>query len=116
MLAIQSIISQKKQLPTLILDEIDTGVSGEVALRIGQLLRQMGTKMQLLAITHLPQVAALGAVHYEVKKSVENNNTNTAINLLNNTDRIDALARLLSGEHITEVSRENAKALMQSSI
>jgi DNA repair protein RecN (Recombination protein N) len=113
MLAIQSIISQKKALPTLILDEIDTGVSGEVALRIGQLLRQMGSKMQLLAITHLPQVAALGAVHYEVKKSVENDSTNTAICLLNETERIDALAKLLSGEQITAVSRENAKALMQ---
>lgn len=114
MLAIQSIISQKKALPTLILDEIDTGVSGEVALRIGQLLRQMGSKMQLLAITHLPQVAALGAVHYEVKKSVENNSTNTTICLLNETERIDALAKLLSGEQITAVSRENAKALMQA--
>jgi DNA repair protein RecN (Recombination protein N) len=114
MLAIQSIISQKKALPTLILDEIDTGVSGEVALRIGQLLRQMGSKMQLLAITHLPQVAALGTVHYEVKKSVENNSTNTAICLLNETERIDALAKLLSGEQITAVSRENAKALMQA--
>jgi DNA repair protein RecN (Recombination protein N) len=114
MLAIQSIISQKKALPTLILDEIDTGVSVEVALRIGQLLRQMGSKMQLLAITHLPQVAALGAVHYEVKKSVENDSTNTAICLLNETERIDALAKLLSGEQITAVSRENAKALMQA--
>jgi DNA repair protein RecN (Recombination protein N) len=114
MLAIQSIISQKKALPTLILDEIDTGVSGEVALRIGQLLRQMGSKMQLLAITHLPQVAALGAVHYEVKKSVENESTITAICLLNETERIDALAKLLSGEQITAVSRENAKALMQA--
>ncbi len=114
MLAIQSIISQKKALPTLILDEIDTGVSGEVALRIGQLLRQMGSKMQLLAITHLPQVAALGAVHYEVKKSVENDSTNTAICLLNEPERIDALAKLLSGEQITAVSRENAKALMQA--
>lgn len=114
MLAIQSIISQKKALPTLILDEIDTGVSGEVALRIGQLLRQMGSKMQLLAITHLPQVAALGTVHYEVKKSVENNSTNTVICLLNETERIDALAKLLSGEQITAVSRENAKALMQA--
>lgn len=112
MLAIQSIISQKKALPTLILDEIDTGVSGEVALRIGQLLQQMGSKMQLLAITHLPQVAALGAVHYEVKKSVENETTNTTICLLNETERIEALAKLLSGDQITAVSRENAKALM----
>lgn len=114
MLAIQSIISKKKALPTLILDEIDTGVSGEVALRIGQLLQQMGAQMQLLAITHLPQVAALGSVHYEVKKSVENNSTNTAINLLNADERIDALAKLLSGEQITTVSRENAKALLQT--
>lgn len=112
MLAIQSIISQKKELPTLILDEIDTGVSGEVALRIGQLLQQMGTQMQLVAITHLPQVAALGTFHFEVKKSVANNSTNTSINLLSHGERIEALAKLLSGENITDVSRENAKALM----
>lgn len=112
MLAIQSIISQKKELPTLILDEIDTGVSGEVALRIGQLLQQMGTQMQLVAITHLPQVAALGTIHFEVKKSVENNSTNTSINLLSQGERVEALAKLLSGENTTDVSRENAKALM----
>jgi DNA repair protein RecN (Recombination protein N) len=72
----------------------------------------MGTQMQLVAITHLPQVAALGTIHFEVKKSVENNSTNTSINLLSQGERVEALAKLLSGENTTDVSRENAKALM----
>ncbi len=112
MLAIQATMSVKKSLPTLILDEIDTGVSGEVALRIGQLLKQMGETIQVFAITHLPQVAAKGKTHLEVQKSSTNGKTTTQILLLSAEDRVNAIAKLMSGETITSVSQENAKQLL----
>ncbi len=113
MLAIQSTLSSKSDLPTLILDEIDTGVSGEVALRIGKMLSEMGTNLQLFGITHLPQVAAKGQHHFEVSKLSTENETNTTIRLLSHEERIDAIAKLMSGEQITAASKENAMSLMQ---
>jgi DNA repair protein RecN (Recombination protein N) len=112
MLAIQLIMSEKKSLPTLILDEIDTGVSGEVALRMGKLLKQMGKHLQVFAITHLPQVAAKGDYHFEVSKSHENSQTISQIRLLNKVDRIEALAKLISGEQVTDLARSSAIELM----
>jgi len=112
MLAVQATLSEKKSLPTLILDEIDTGVSGEVALRIGKLLHEMGKRMQLFAITHLPQVAAKGQYQYEVSKSSEGSVTNTFIQPLSEKDRPDAIARLMSGDSISEASRANARILL----
>lgn len=112
MLAIQLIMSEKKSLPTLILDEIDTGVSGEVALRMGKLLKQMGKHLQVFAITHLPQVAAKGDYHFEVSKSHENSQTISQIRLLNEEERIEALAKLISGEQVTDLARSSAIELM----
>ncbi len=112
MLAIQLIMSEKKSLPTLILDEIDTGVSGEVALRMGKLLKQMGKHLQVFAITHLPQVAAKGDYHFEVSKSHENSQTISEIHQLNQTERIEALAKLISGEQVTDLARSSAIELM----
>lgn len=112
MLAIQLIMSEKKSLPTLILDEIDTGVSGEVALRMGKLLKQMGKHLQVFAITHLPQVAAKGDYHFEVSKSHENSQTISQIHQLNDTERIEALAKLISGEQVTDLARSSAIELM----
>ena len=112
MLAIQLIMSEKKSLPTLILDEIDTGVSGEVALRMGKLLKQMGKHLQVFAITHLPQVAAKGDHHFEVSKSHENSQTITEIHQLNQSERIEALAKLISGEQVTDLARSSAIELM----
>lgn len=113
MLAIQATMSEKKALPTLILDEIDTGVSGEVGLRVGKMLQKMGENLQLFAITHLPQVAALGQHHFEVSKSAEAGITNTQIQSLDTEERISAVARLMSGDVLTEAALENAKHLMQ---
>ncbi|WP_341908310.1 DNA repair protein RecN [Fluviicola taffensis] len=112
MLAIQLIMSEKKSLPTLILDEIDTGVSGEVALRMGKLLKQMGKHLQVFAITHLAQVAAKGDYHFEVSKSHENSQTISEIRLLNEVERIEALAKLISGEQVTDLARSSAIELM----
>lgn len=113
MLAIQATMSEKKSLPTLILDEIDTGVSGEVALRIGQLLQQMGKSIQVFAITHLPQVAAKGQSHLEVRKSTVGGKTLTQISQLDSSERIDAIAKLMSGETITPIAQQNAQQLLE---
>ncbi len=112
MLAVQATMSELKSLPTLILDEIDTGVSGEVAARIGNLLREMGTNMQLFGITHLPQVAAKGNYQYEVAKSSEGNATTTTIRQLSETERLHAIAQLMSGATISEASIKNAQLLL----
>ncbi|MGV3632484.1 MAG: DNA repair protein RecN [Bacteroidota bacterium] len=112
MLAIQTLLSQKKKLPGLIFDEIDTGVSGEVAQKLGELLNKMGQKMQLMAITHLPQVAAKGQSHFKVEKSSNAGSTVTEVRKLTSEERILEIARLMSGEEITNAAVENAKALM----
>jgi DNA repair protein RecN (Recombination protein N) len=113
MLAIQATMSEKKSLPTLILDEIDTGVSGEVALRIGQLLQKMGQSIQVFAITHLPQVAAKGQSHLEVRKISEEGKTITQISHLEPEERVDAIAKLMSGETITLIAQQNAQQLLE---
>lgn len=107
MLVLQSILSEKKGLPTLVLDEIDTGVSGDVAQRIGRLLHQMGANIQLLVVTHLPQVAALAQAHFEVKKE----QAITSINRLTAADSDFAIAKMLSGDNVTTPALNNAKAL-----
>lgn len=112
MLAIQLIMSEKKSLPTLILDEIDTGVSGEVALRMGKLLKEMGKHLQVFAITHLAQVAAKGDHHFEVSKSHESDQTISQICELDKAQRIEALAKLISGEQVTDLARSSAIELM----
>lgn len=112
MLALQKMISEKKVLPTVLFDEIDTGVSGDVAQKIGTLLQKMGTHFQLLAISHLPQVAAKASNHFKVEKEIIDNRTITRVNTLNANERIEEIARLMSGEHITSAAIETAKALM----
>jgi DNA repair protein RecN (Recombination protein N) len=112
MLAFQYLISAKKQLPTLIFDEIDTGVSGEVAQKIGNILHKMGDYMQIFAITHLPQVAGKGQNHLKVSKSHETEITTTEVLKLSKQERIEEIARLMSGDNINKAALENAKALM----
>lgn len=114
MLAIQATRSKQRNLPTLILGEIDTGVSGDVAARIGSLLNNMGAKMQLIAITHLPQVAAKGTVQFEVVKSHDSAKTITEIKRLSDSERIDAVAALISGSTVTEAARKSAMELMSA--
>ena len=112
MLALQNLISTKKQLPTIIFDEIDTGVSGEVAQKIGSLLKRMGENLQLIAITHLPQVAGKADFHFKVEKSNTDDRTRTHVKVLTQDERIEEIARLMSGEEINEAALLNAKALM----
>lgn len=113
MLALQKMSSEKRALPTIIFDEIDTGVSGDVALKIGKLLSEMSVKGQCMAISHLPQVAARAVHHFVVQKSVVNERMQTSVATLNAAERIEEIARLLSGEVITAAAKENAKALLQ---
>ena len=112
MLSLKSLLSDNRSLPTIFFDEIDSGVSGEIATRVGEILAGMGKRMQVINITHLPQVAALGNRHYHVYKEDDGNSTITRIKLLNNDERLNEVARLLSGAEITSASLENARELM----
>ncbi len=112
MLALQKMISEKQILPTVLFDEIDTGVSGDVAQKIGDLLNKMGANFQLLAITHLPQVAARASHHFKVEKSIQNDRANSSVRILSQHERVEEIARLMSGEEISLAAIENAKALM----
>jgi DNA repair protein RecN (Recombination protein N) len=112
MLALQKMISEKKALPTIIFDEIDTGVSGDVALKIGKLLNEMSAKGQCMAISHLPQVAAKAAHHWMVQKTVVGERMQTSVMHLDPEARIHEIARLLSGDVITAAAVANAQALL----
>jgi DNA repair protein RecN (Recombination protein N) len=112
MLALQNLIAQKSKLPTIFFDEIDTGVSGDVANKIGITLNQLGKNMQVIAITHLPQVASKGEQHLCVSKSIKNGVTTTSVQELTSEERINEVAKLMSGEVVNEAAIENAKALM----
>lgn len=114
MLAIQNLVSEMKALPTVFFDEIDTGVSGDVAQKIGVLLQKMGSKMQLIAISHLPQVAAKATNHFKVFKTNSSERTQTYVLKLNEEQRIEEIARLMSGEHITDAAIETAKNLINA--
>lgn len=113
MLAIKKIMSEKEALPTLILDEIDTGVSGRIANEMGKLMQQMASTMQLIAITHLPQVAAKGNSQFKVEKTEKSGETQTQIRLLNHEERIEEIAQLISGSDITENARKQAIELLK---
>lgn len=114
MLALQEMMSIRTQLRSVLFDEIDTGVSGEVAQKMGEMLRRMGQEMQVIAITHLPQVAALGNQHFKVSKAMKGDSTLTDVLELNEEDRVIETARLMSGDHINEAALDNARALMRS--
>ena len=113
MLALQNLMSSKIKLRTMLFDEIDTGVSGDVAQKMGATLKKMGKEMQVIAITHLPQVAAKGAQHLKVTKGTVKGVTQTSVFELSLEDRINETARLMSGDTITSSAIENAKVLMQ---
>jgi len=114
MLAIKKIVAENLELPTLILDEIDTGVSGRIAEEIGNLMREMGQNMQLIVITHLAQVAAKGDQHYKVVKFEEQGKAKTTIVPLSDDEKIQEIAQLLSGSKITEAAIKQAKELIDS--
>lgn len=112
MLALQSLMSSKIQLRSMLFDEIDTGVSGDVAQKMAMTLKKMGEGMQVIAITHLPQVAAKGNQHFKVIKQVVEGKTKTFVQELSLEERIEETARLMSGDEINSAALENAKALM----
>lgn len=112
MLSIKSLLSSSKGLPTIIFDEIDTGVSGEIADKMGHIMTEMAKNMQVIAITHLPQVAAKGAKHYKVYKTDTEERTISNITLLDSDARITEIAKMLSGASISEAAIMNAKDLL----
>lgn len=112
MLAVKAILSQYKTLPAIIFDEIDTGVSGEVAHKMGEIMQHMGNYMQVMTITHLPQVAAKGAHHFKVFKETHSGSTFTQLRKLSSDQRIEEIAQMLSGEVLTESAMQHAKELL----
>ena len=112
-LAIKNAMADKDAVPTVIYDEIDSGVSGKAAGRIGEVLRQSAQGHQILCITHTAQIAALADCHLLIQKNVSNERTYTEIHPLDENGRIEALARLISGDHVTELSRANAREMLQ---
>lgn len=112
MLAVKAIMAENSQLPTLILDEIDTGVSGEIAHKMGEIMRKMSTNMQLFAITHLPQIAGKGIVHFKVYKEVVAATTVSHLKRLTEEERIQEIAQMLSGNTITEAAIGQARELL----
>ena len=112
MLAVKAILAQYSKLPTLIFDEIDTGVSGEIAIRMGEIMKEMSQEMQIFAITHLPQIAAKGNAHFKVFKSTVGDDTQSELKLLNEEDRVVEIAQMLSGTIVSESALNHAKALL----
>jgi len=112
MLALKSILAKSDKLPLLIFDEIDTGVSGRIAQKVGQALNELASYHQIIAITHLPQIAGLADHHFSVEKKQVNNRVVSSIKKLTDNERIKEVAKLLSGEKITEESLQGAKQLM----
>lgn len=112
MLSLKSLISDKNLLPTIIFDEIDMGVSGEIANRVGEILLKMSETMQVITITHLPQIAGKGNTHLKVFKLTDDLTTKSSIKQLNYQERIKDIAQMLSGDKLTDVAFENAKQLL----
>jgi DNA repair protein RecN (Recombination protein N) len=112
MLAVKGILAQYSSLPTIIFDEIDTGVSGEIANKMAAIMKDMSGKMQVFSITHLPQIAAKGKMHYKVYKSIQGNTTISELKLLTFEERIVEIAEMLSGKDISDSALNHAKALL----
>jgi DNA repair protein RecN (Recombination protein N) len=112
MLATKAILAQYSKLPTIIFDEIDTGVSGEIANKMGEIMKAMSAKMQVFAITHLPQIAAKGSTHFQVFKSVIGDATQTQLKVLTGEERVLEIAQMLSGTAVSDSALNHAKALL----
>src|SRR5699024_9772635 len=113
LLAVKSALADKDEISTVIYDEIDTGVSGLAAGRIGEKLKQTSQGRQVICITHTAQIAALADEHLLIQKKVENDRTFTEIQSLNEEQRVRELARIISGDHITEIALANAREMRQ---
>ena len=112
MLCIKSLVAKKLQLPTLIFDEIDTGISGEAAKQVGNIMKELSGSHQLISITHQPQIAARADAHYFVFKAIDKDKIVTSIRLLNNDERITTIAQMLSGEKPTAAALQNAREMV----
>jgi DNA repair protein RecN (Recombination protein N) len=112
MLALKAVLANYSNLPTIIFDEIDTGVSGEIAIKMGEIMKTMSQRLQVFAITHLPQIAAKGNQHYKVFKFNQEETTISELKLLSETERITEIAEMLSGKTITDSAIVHAKALL----
>jgi len=116
MLSLKSLLVRSTGLPTIIFDEIDTGVSGDIADRMGTIIFELAQGMQVINITHLPQIAAKGSNHFLVYKSVTNNQSSTGIKLLSPDERVIEIAKMLSGEKVSEAALMNARELLKSNV
>lgn len=114
MLAIKSLITSKSLLPTIIFDEIDTGVSGEISGKVGSIMKRMSATTQVFAITHLPQIAAKADTHLKVYKKVEDERTLSQMIILNDNDRVEEIAKMLSSDKVTDSALATARELMNS--
>lgn len=112
MLAVKSVLSEYSKLPTILFDEIDTGVSGEIAYKMGEIMKQMSLNMQVFAITHLPQIAGKGKEHFKVFKVITENQTQSELKLLTKEERIIEIAQMLSGSTISDSALNHAKELL----
>ncbi|HEX7071089.1 MAG TPA: DNA repair protein RecN, partial [Rhodothermales bacterium] len=113
MLALKSVLARSERLPILVFDEIDTGVSGVIARKVGECMRDLAAFHQIIAITHLPQIAAMGQRHFLVEKSVADGRTRTSIRALDEDERTAQVAALMSGDEITEAALESARQLIR---
>ena len=116
MLSVKSLVAKKMQMPTLIFDEIDSGISGEAAKQVAAIMKSLANNHQIITITHQPQIAAKAESHFFVYKENKNNKINTAIKLLDNKERINAIAQMLSGENPTAAAFENARDMVEQKV
>lgn len=114
MFAVKYVMAEKSEMPTLILDEIDTGVSGETAVKLARLMQQMSRQHQLIAITHLPQIAARADTHFVVYKESFKSRTVSAVRQLSPAERVDAIAKMIAGENPTPAAKANARELLEA--
>ena len=112
MLSLKTILAKNDKLPLLIFDEIDTGVSGRIAQKVGTALKSLSSAHQVIAITHLPQIAGVADHNYSVEKVTVDNRVTSSIRVLNEEEKIEEVAKLISGEIITEASIKGARELM----
>ena len=112
MLAVKSLISQKNLLPTVIFDEIDNGISGDIAGRVGDILKQLAQSMQVITITHLPQIAGKGDWHYKVFKETGEHVTRSRIRRIESDERVEEIATMLGGRDLSQAARQTARELL----
>jgi DNA repair protein RecN (Recombination protein N) len=112
MFSIKYIMAEKTAMPTLVLDEIDTGVSGEIALQLGKLMKEMGSRHQVIAITHLPQIAARGTSHYYVYKDNTMKKTTSHIRELVDLERVEEIAKMIAGAKPSKLALDSARELI----